>query len=223
MPQPSVRSVAVPGGWTEQTLAVGSRSFQIVLPAEPDRFLEQLEHLDKLDAADNPYWATLWPAAQQTAEFILRHEWPHGRPALELGCGVGLVGLAGLAAGLDVTFSDVNELAVSTAIENAKRNGFDAAGRRLDWGQPDASRYPLLLAADVLYDPKLHAPLLDTILNTLDRRGECWIGDPGRSAASQFIAAVPAASLQAKMFDEHGSAITSPQIGEFFLLRLSRR
>lgn len=51
------------------------------------------------------------------------------REVLDLGCGTGVVGIA-LAkrfAHIDLTFSDVNERAVSIARENAKRN--DVSGR----------------------------------------------------------------------------------------------
>ena len=47
-----------------------------------------------------PYWADLWPAARMLAKAIVRERWPAGLHALEIGCGLGLPGIAALAMGL---------------------------------------------------------------------------------------------------------------------------
>jgi hypothetical protein len=87
-----------------------------------------------------------------------------GLPCLELGCGSGLVGLACLAAGLEVTFSDYVPFTVELALENAARNGFaNARGLVLDWRQPHDRQWPLIVAADVTYDRTNIAPLLDVL------------------------------------------------------------
>src|SRR5690349_8448826 len=103
----SVTDVAVPGGWSQRSVEIAGRTFDLLLPAQPDAFLETLATLpssehDKHDV----YWSQLWQAAPPTAARILSRTWPSGARALEFGCGIGLAGLAALSAGLDVTFSD---------------------------------------------------------------------------------------------------------------------
>ena len=62
-----------------------------------------------------PYWAYLWPGAYLLAEAVVREPWPEpvdGRillEALEIGCGLGLAGLAALARGLRVQFTDYDQ------------------------------------------------------------------------------------------------------------------
>ncbi len=180
-------SLAIPGGWAERTQVIGNRSFDLLVPSDPVEFLNKLDESADAHVAD-PFWAAVWSAAPALAECVARKRWPPGTSALELGCGVGLSGLAALAAGISVTFSDYIPLAVSLALENARRNGFSAArGLQLDWNDPPTLEpFPLVLASDVLYEKKLHAVLLATIDRVLADNGECWIGDPLRSAATDF-------------------------------------
>src|SRR3954468_15735379 len=111
----------VPGGWADCSIAIGPHQFHLFTPTDPDALLEKLE---SPDAATNPhfadpYWAKLWPAAPLLAAAIIRNPPPSGKRALELGCGSGLVGIAALASGLAVTFSDYVPLAIELALENA--------------------------------------------------------------------------------------------------------
>lgn len=123
----SITTQPIPGGWAEREIRVGPRRFSLVVPADPHAFLESPD-LER-EGALEPYWAQLWTAAQPTAETVLKSNWQPGTPALELGCGIGLVGLAALACGLHVTFSDYHPMAVALALENARRNGFSSGER----------------------------------------------------------------------------------------------
>jgi predicted nicotinamide N-methyase len=54
-----------------------------------------------------PYWAELWPSAQALANFILQNKYLfEGKKILELGCGLGLVGIAATIAEAKVLFTD---------------------------------------------------------------------------------------------------------------------
>ena len=221
----SVTEVAVPGGWSQRTIEIAGRTFDLVLPAEPDAFLETLEALPRSEHDKHDvYWAQLWQAAPPTAGLILARTWPNGARALEFGCGVGLVGLAALAAGLDVTFSDYEPMAVQTALENARRNGFhQARGRVIDWRSPPPEQYPFLLACDVLYNQQMHQPLIDFIDRALSPDGLCWIGDAGRFHAAKFLHLANDLGFTTSLQDEEGHDLLCPHHGHFQLFELRRK
>jgi predicted nicotinamide N-methyase len=135
---------SIPGGWTEREWVIEGRAFRLTLPAVPDAFLEDPDVHAAFDRDEYmPYWAYLWPAALKMVATILKSEWPPQAEVLEIGAGIGIVGLAGLARGLNVTISDYEPKAVELALYNARRNGFtQGQGLVLDWRSPPKKQYP---------------------------------------------------------------------------------
>lgn len=179
----------IPGGWTTRDVAVAGRSFRLSVPASPDAFLDDSNVLAAHDRDGYmPYWGYLWPTSLEMAVAVLQHDWPAGQSALEIGAGIGLTGLAGLAAGLNVTFSDYDAQAVSLALYNARQNGWPhAQGLLLDWRKPGAEQFPLIFGCDVIYEKQNHEPILNVLDAMLMETGECWLADPGRHQADAFI------------------------------------
>lgn len=175
----------------------------------------------------DPYWAKLWPAAPLLASAVVRNPPPRGARVLELGCGSGLVGIAALACGLDVTFSDYIPFAVRLALENAARNGFpNAAGIILNWkaaARRRDERFPLVLAADVTYDRANLEPLLDVLDKLLAPDGEAWFGDAGRSPAEEFFRRALDRGWQVSLFDEHDGPSPAAVLGRYQRIVLRRR
>ena len=161
-----------------------------VLVARP-RDSEALLHEDAFDARDEylPYWAELWPSAIALARAVARRALS-GRRVLELGCGLGLPGLVAAVGGARVTLTDWAPDAVGAARDNATRNDVAVEALVCDWRAPDAlvTRAPweLVLLADVLYEARNVAPLLDLLPRLA---GEVLLADPGRATAAPFLAA----------------------------------
>src|SRR5438034_246361 len=82
---------------------VGGRTFLIDKPSQSERLLDH-PAIRSAFAADDymPYWADLWPSARMLAKVIVQENWTLGTEALEIGCGLGLPGVAALAMGLRV-------------------------------------------------------------------------------------------------------------------------
>jgi predicted nicotinamide N-methyase len=209
---------AIPGGWSDRDVGVGPHVFHLHMPADPDEVLGQIESPEaatKPELAD-PYWAKLWPAAPLLAAAIVRWPPPRGTRVLELGCGSGLVGIAALACGLDVTFSDYVPFAVELAIHNAARNGFlHSSGMVLDWRQPREERFERIVAADVTYDRQNLPPLLAVAERMLTAGGEAWFGDAGRSPASDFCEQALERGWSVTLFDEHDRAVDDLRLGRY--------
>ncbi len=213
----------IPGGWTLQEIAVGSKRISIIKPAIPDRFLE-----DPCVIAANrqddymPYWSYLWPSALPMARALNCAGWDPGTEILELGCGVGLVGLAALAQDWDVTFSDYDQTALACAMFNARSNGWADRAHELylDWREPIDRQWPVILACDIAYEASCHSPLLDLLDRMLAPRGVCWIGDPGRTRMLEFYQLAQERGFRTRIWDEQGKPSSFPAAGHFQIIEL---
>jgi predicted nicotinamide N-methyase len=173
------------------------------IPDDPDRLLD-LPEVQAANRRDDymPYWSTLWPAAVSMANALPRADWPTGTEMVELGCGLGLVGIAAALRGWRVQLTDVDPLALAAARHNLELNGVaHAVTAPLDWRAPWSSRFPVILACDVLYERRLHRPVLGLLDGMLGDGGECWIGDPGRSVSLEFLPLAAQAGYRVQAVD----------------------
>jgi predicted nicotinamide N-methyase len=187
--QPPTIPDAALGDLVREVVLVEGRQFHIHRPDSSDLLLEYPGVADAFRTDEYmPYWAEVWPCARMLAKAILRHSWPPHHPALEIGCGLGLAGIAALSQGMHVTFSDYDPNALRFAANNARLNGFHYFQTwLLDWRDPPSDRrFPLILAADVCYEVRLVEPLLDLFEKILTDDGEVWLTDQDRPPAPQF-------------------------------------
>jgi predicted nicotinamide N-methyase len=170
-----------------ERVAIGDRMFNLTRPVDSERLLDH-PAVHRAFAADEymPYWTDLWPGARLLAKAIVDQKWESGLEALELGCGLGLVGIAALSCGLRVTFSDYDATALRFAAENARANGFDNYRLlHLDWRCPPPDlRFPVILGADLIYEMRNVEPLVSLIQLALTPGGVCLLTDPDRAPAS---------------------------------------
>jgi predicted nicotinamide N-methyase len=176
-----------------ETVFIDNYTFQIERPVDSDKLLDH-PWVRSAYAADEyvPYWPTLWPAARMLAKAVVRESWeayPRPLRVLEVGCGLGLAGVACLARGLHVTFSDVDETALAFAATNARLNGFTTGFRTmpLDFrAPPENERYPVVIGSDLMYEARLVEPLVGLLSAVLAPGGVCLIADPDRLSARVF-------------------------------------
>lgn len=140
--------------------------------------------------AEPPYWVRIWPASVAMARLLWRRGSLAGLRVLDLGCGLGVPGIAACRAGASVTFADVQPSALAFASWNAARQGGEGkpAIRQFDWLQADlAEMFDLLLLADVSYRPLHHAALRRHALGCLSPRGVLVHADPLRRESGAFV------------------------------------
>lgn len=171
------------GPAVEEKVFIDERVFRIQKPTDSDRLLDHPQVRVAFDTDEYmPYWADLWPGARMLAKAIVREPWPAGLDALELGCGLGLPGIAALSVGLRVTFSDYDATALRFAADNARLNGYQQFETlQLDWRYPPANRrWPVLLASDLIYELRNVEPIVELIKKLLTPDGLCLLTDQDR-------------------------------------------
>lgn len=142
-----------------------------------------------------PYGVALWPSGIALAhEVAARVGEFRGRRVLELGAGLGLPGIVAAGLGASVVQTDRDELALHLARRNAERNEIDSIDVRLaDWTVWEIDeRFDLILGADILYGPSLHANIRGILARNLAPEGRALIADPFRPAALRWLEALEA-------------------------------
>lgn len=212
----------IPGGWTEREWQIEGHSFRLTLPAIPDAFLDDPAVHAEFDRDEYmPYWAYLWPAALKMVKTILRRDWPNGAEVLELGAGIGIVGMAGLMRGLAVTISDYEAKAVQLALFNAARNGYpQCQGQVIDWRKPLGRKFPYIWGCELLYEDRHHEPLLELTRTALTADGMAWFVDGGRMRAERFCRLVANYDLKFTLYDEEMRPLAAPRVGQYQLIEI---
>ena len=179
----------------EETVVVGGRPLRLLRPRDGDAVLDELLAEDDPDEDRLPFWTQLWPSGTALAQAIAARPLA-GRRVLELGCGLGLVGVTAARAGATVTVVDRSPEAIAFATLNAERNGvtLQAAVRAFDQPKRLLAEAPwdLVLAADVLYEQRNVPVLLWLLPRLVGQDGEVWLADPGRPMLSRFLAGAEA-------------------------------
>src|SRR4051812_30285132 len=168
----------------EEVVALGDRELVLLRPSDPDAMLieEAFEREELL-----PYWGELWPSGVTLAR-ALNGRALRGARTLELGCGMGTASIAAALAGGRVLATDWSQAAVDLTGRNAERNGAKLRTLRCEFQDaPGDHEWDLVLAADVLYEPRNVALLLDVLPRLVAPRGEVWLADPGRPAMPEFL------------------------------------
>ena len=105
-----------------EEIVLGGRTFRIERPDESDKLLNNPAVRDAIAGRglrpllDRPLARGRACSASGSCE----QRWPAGLTALEVGCGLGLPGLAALSMGVDVTFSDYDATALHFVRRNAR-------------------------------------------------------------------------------------------------------
>jgi predicted nicotinamide N-methyase len=206
------RQIAELGAWLEARLETRDRL--ITLPGTGERFAIRgpareghhriFAEAKATRAQPVPYWVDIWPSGVALADLALvLAESITGRPVLELGCGLGVTATAALAAGADLYVADYSELSLAFCRINALRNtGRAPRALEFNWRDPLAEvlarldplpTFPVILAADILYEDRDVAPVCALIDRLLASDGQLWLAEPGRKTARAFLNALESA------------------------------
>lgn len=171
-------------------LPVGNSILSLVVPDASD-WIRRGEWTAATErGAEPPYWVQVWPASVAAARLLRRVGGLAGRRLLDLGCGIGVPGLAAANAGAEVTFADKCPEALAFAGWNGARvtAGQPPAVHQIDWTRSCVpGRFHILVLADVSYRAVHHAPLLGHLAESLDDRGVVVHADPHRPESDAFV------------------------------------
>jgi predicted nicotinamide N-methyase len=206
-----VDAVAHTGRLVRETIHLpGSDSrIDVIRPCDLETLLDQSAD----DPEQNlPYWAEIWPSGVGLASAIIgQPELIAGQPVLELGSGVGITAAVAVAEGAELVATDyAPESLILTRITSRLHTGREPWTRRVNWRsldadllQADGSRWPVILAADVLYEQRDVGPILEVFDRIVAPGGLVWLADQDRAPANAAL----------KLAASRGWRITSTSMG----------
>lgn len=204
-------------------ITIATDTFDLTALKDAAALLDNAEFVRECERTDRlPYGFELWPAALMLAEYLYRGERGQGRPAIELGCGVGLVSIAAARRGWRMVASDGDPVPLQFAEFNAAANAVQIESYQvLDWHKPPSDRqFSRIFAADVLYQRCDHAPILRCIDRLLERDGIAILADPNRGVVDDFASLVELNGFRAEIMPTTASLDgKAPVAGRLFVLR----
>lgn len=177
----------------EKRVKVSQHELTIFVVRDTNKLLEEVQ-VDEFNEDERlPYWAEIWPSSIALAQYLFLKD-VKGKKVLELGCGVGIAGIAAALCGADVLMTDYEEDALWFAKHNIQKNfNQDKSNGKiivatLDWRTPKLTgTYDLIIGSDLLYEKRNHRPILELINEYIRDKGEAILTDPNRSTLHSFL------------------------------------
>jgi predicted nicotinamide N-methyase len=157
------------------------------------------------------YWKRVWPAGLGLAAYIIRRfgaKGLEGYRVLDLGCGVGLIGIVCGQLGARVTFLDRERRALAAVRRNCRLNGLGKAQTIVgDWNHGGQrlgrAAYDMVVGGDVVYDELEWKAICSALTLALRADGVALLADPGWVEKSKMRAT----------FRQSGFAVSKKQWG----------
>jgi predicted nicotinamide N-methyase len=177
-------------------LTIGKCSLTLLRVKDLENWIDR-EALLRDETEEPPYWALLWSGAGTLARYIEEHIDCTYQTVLDLGCGLGLIGIIASGKGAQVTFADKEPEAVSFANANAQLNDCCRyTAKQLDFTQDRLDqRFSLILGAEILYNRPVFPALIDFLIQHLTPSGKAIIADAHRTNTDEFYQQLDACNL----------------------------
>jgi 2-polyprenyl-3-methyl-5-hydroxy-6-metoxy-1,4-benzoquinol methylase len=146
-------------------VTINGQTLRLFTPASIDRFINPDDVMDNF-----PLWAKIWEASGVLAGHLAGMAPDPTKTMLEIGCGLGMVGITAAMAGHRITMTELNPDALNFARANALANDCpQIAIERLDWNAPQLDgRYDTIVGSEIVYKAEdIHGldALFDRYLN----------------------------------------------------------
>ena len=174
-----------------ESVTIGNHQFSILGVRDTNALVDAIDPASFAVDERLPYWAELWSSSIELARVCLNGTPFHGQRVLELGCGLGLAGIAAARSGGEVTMTDIESDALLFARWNLVANlGHDAGSVRLkhlDWrAAGDVGQFDAVIGSDILYEERHFDPILDLLAEHLAPGGCGVFTDPSRRTGEPF-------------------------------------
>lgn len=169
---------------TTSELVIRGRSFRFFVPKDLESFVDSEDIF-----RDFPLWAKIWEASFVLAEYLSGSDVEPEKRFLEMGCGLGVVGIVASSFGHKVTMTEYNQDALSFARANALlNNSLNLEIKELDWSRPKIQgSFDTILGSEIIYKESDFQPILHLFKTYLKEGGEIIIAEGIRKTSMEFM------------------------------------
>jgi tRNA1(Val) A37 N6-methylase TrmN6 len=169
---------------TTSELVINGRTFRFFTARTLEEFLDRQDIF-----RDFPLWIKIWEASFVLAEYLAGLDANAGKRFLEIGCGLGVVGIVSSSFGHHVTMTEYNKDALNFARANALLNqASNLEIRALDWVNPDIEgSFDYIVGSEILYREGDFQPILKLFRTYLKENGEVILAEGIRKTSMAFI------------------------------------
>jgi predicted nicotinamide N-methyase len=168
-------------------LKIRDRHFSFFAPKSLDKFIDPGDIFH-----DFPLWSKIWEASIILSDYLAGMPVDSEKRFLEIGGGMGVVGVVASAFGHRVTMTEYNPDALNFARANARANlSADDTGleiTELDWGKPRLEGlFDYIIGSEVIYKEKDYQPILKLFKTFLKPSGEIILAEGVRKTSMEFF------------------------------------
>lgn len=158
-------------------LRIGEKTLNVLQFRDFEKHIEELVETGTEGDIELPFWAKVWEGKLLQAYFMGKQPVVLGQRILEIGAGLGVVGICSALYGHHVTMTDNHDDALLFARANALLNGCARVEvRKLDWRHPDLPhRFDVIVGSEVIYDRASYPALVEFLHQTLSPGGVIFL------------------------------------------------
>ena len=165
-------------------VVIRERKFSFLVPKALDRFIDPDNIFNKF-----PLWAKIWEPCLILAEYLASMPVNPEKSFLEIGSGLGLVGIVASSFGHKVTMTEYNHDALNFAKASAHINdcsNLEIMG--LDWNKPELKgTFDRIIGCEVIYKEESFYPILRLFRTYLKKDGEILLSERTRKSSIDFF------------------------------------
>lgn len=171
------------------SLKIGDKTLKLLQIKDLEEYIAGLVEAGSVPILDLPFWAKVWESSFLLAYFLGRRPVLLGQRMLEIGGGIGVVGIYAAMCGHNVTITDINEDALLFARANVLLNGVTRAQvQKLDWNETNLPEpYDVIVGAEVIYDRESYPLLVNFLRSAIVPGGMIFLAKNANLHAPKFF------------------------------------
>ena len=165
-------------------VVIRKREFSFLVPKSLDKFVDPENVFNNF-----PLWAKIWEPSVILADYLASMPVNPKKRFLEIGSGLGLVGIVASSFGHKVTMTEYNHDALNFAKANAHINNCSNLEiMELDWNRPELEgTFDRIIGSEVIYMEKSFYPILRLFRTYLKEDGEILLAERPRRSSIEFF------------------------------------